>query len=424
MVYVRVRHRAAAVGRSARRCRRGCCCRWLALPLAVPVVADRAHAHRRPVAQRRAGAAPGMLQLAFCVLLSAGLLLELMAGSRVSAGRGCALRAPLRAAWGELARARAAARAARRSATATSGDGEAAPLEPYDGVSLDDGARGARRLRARCCATPTRDAARRAARRLRGRARPARRRSPRSTSRCGTARAGAPARRSRSCSTPRAARAVAGQRDDRRRGPRRRAAAAAAAAARGRLPLREGQGRRSATTRAGSPRCAPRSGRDVAIRVDANGAWATPSEALANLRALAPAGLELCEEPVHGVEALRAVRARVAGADRDGRDGGRAGRAGVGRRRRGVPEDRPLRRHHRRAARRRARRARPGARSTSPRRSTARSGSPPACTPPRRCGPAAAAAGWRRSARSTGTPDVLAPQGGEIAVPERPGLLG
>jgi len=50
-------------------------------------------------------------------------------------------------------------------------------------------------------------------------------------------------------------------------------------------------------------------GRDVAIRADANGAWRTPEEALANLRALAPVGLELCEEPVHGVEALRAVRA-------------------------------------------------------------------------------------------------------------------
>jgi L-alanine-DL-glutamate epimerase-like enolase superfamily enzyme len=44
------------------------------------------------------------------------------------------------------------------------------------------------------------------------------------------------------------------------------------------------------------------------IRVDANGAWATPQEALAHLRALEPAGLELAEEPVHGVAALRAVR--------------------------------------------------------------------------------------------------------------------
>lgn len=48
-------------------------------------------------------------------------------------------------------------------------------------------------------------------------------------------------------------------------------------------------------------------GPDVSIRVDANGAW-TPDEALAHLRVLAPAGLELCEEPTHGVEALREVR--------------------------------------------------------------------------------------------------------------------
>ncbi|HEY6694044.1 MAG TPA: mandelate racemase/muconate lactonizing enzyme family protein [Solirubrobacteraceae bacterium] len=48
----------------------------------------------------------------------------------------------------------------------------------------------------------------------------------------------------------------------------------------------------------------------MAIRVDANGAWETVEEALANLRALAPAGIELCEEPIHGVEALRAVRAK------------------------------------------------------------------------------------------------------------------
>jgi len=48
----------------------------------------------------------------------------------------------------------------------------------------------------------------------------------------------------------------------------------------------------------------------MAIRVDANGGWETPEEAIANLRALAPAGVELCEEPVHGVEKMRAVRAK------------------------------------------------------------------------------------------------------------------
>jgi L-alanine-DL-glutamate epimerase-like enolase superfamily enzyme len=51
-------------------------------------------------------------------------------------------------------------------------------------------------------------------------------------------------------------------------------------------------------------------GPHVAIRVDANGAWGV-DEAVAALNALAPTGIELAEEPVHGVEALRAVRAEV-----------------------------------------------------------------------------------------------------------------
>lgn len=52
-------------------------------------------------------------------------------------------------------------------------------------------------------------------------------------------------------------------------------------------------------------------GPEVALRLDANGAWATPEAALAALRALEPAGLELIEEPVHGVEALREVQAAL-----------------------------------------------------------------------------------------------------------------
>ena len=51
-------------------------------------------------------------------------------------------------------------------------------------------------------------------------------------------------------------------------------------------------------------------GRGVAIRLDANGSWDV-QEAVANLRVLAPVGIELAEEPVHGVDALRAVRAEV-----------------------------------------------------------------------------------------------------------------
>lgn len=49
-------------------------------------------------------------------------------------------------------------------------------------------------------------------------------------------------------------------------------------------------------------------GPDVAIRVDANGAWSV-DEAVAALEALAGLGIECCEEPVHGVEDLREVRA-------------------------------------------------------------------------------------------------------------------
>jgi len=51
-------------------------------------------------------------------------------------------------------------------------------------------------------------------------------------------------------------------------------------------------------------------GAGVALRVDANGAWSI-AEAVAALRALAPFELELAEEPVHGVAALREVRAAV-----------------------------------------------------------------------------------------------------------------
>ncbi len=50
-------------------------------------------------------------------------------------------------------------------------------------------------------------------------------------------------------------------------------------------------------------------GAGVALRLDANGAWDV-EEAVAALRALAPADIELCEEPVHGLAALREVRDR------------------------------------------------------------------------------------------------------------------
>jgi len=49
-------------------------------------------------------------------------------------------------------------------------------------------------------------------------------------------------------------------------------------------------------------------GPDVAIRLDANGTW-SEQEAVAALRALAPVGLELCEEPVRGLAQTRRVAA-------------------------------------------------------------------------------------------------------------------
>jgi L-alanine-DL-glutamate epimerase-like enolase superfamily enzyme len=47
-------------------------------------------------------------------------------------------------------------------------------------------------------------------------------------------------------------------------------------------------------------------GREMAIRIDANGTW-SPTEALASLRALEPVGIELCEEPVSGLDAIAQV---------------------------------------------------------------------------------------------------------------------
>ncbi|HEY4428184.1 MAG TPA: enolase C-terminal domain-like protein [Solirubrobacteraceae bacterium] len=52
-------------------------------------------------------------------------------------------------------------------------------------------------------------------------------------------------------------------------------------------------------------------GPEVALRLDANGAWSV-EQAVAAIDSLAPAGLELVEEPAHGLRAVREVRERVA----------------------------------------------------------------------------------------------------------------
>jgi L-alanine-DL-glutamate epimerase-like enolase superfamily enzyme len=50
-------------------------------------------------------------------------------------------------------------------------------------------------------------------------------------------------------------------------------------------------------------------GPSMALRLDANGAW-TVEEAIAAIEALAPAGIELIEEPVHGLTGLARCGAR------------------------------------------------------------------------------------------------------------------
>ena len=52
-------------------------------------------------------------------------------------------------------------------------------------------------------------------------------------------------------------------------------------------------------------------GPEINLRLDANGAWSV-EQAVRAIEALAPAGLELVEEPAHGLQAVREVRERVA----------------------------------------------------------------------------------------------------------------
>jgi L-Ala-D/L-Glu epimerase len=52
-------------------------------------------------------------------------------------------------------------------------------------------------------------------------------------------------------------------------------------------------------------------GPEIDLRLDANGAWDV-ERAVRAIELLSPAGLELVEEPTHGLEAVRAVRERVA----------------------------------------------------------------------------------------------------------------
>ena len=269
--------------------------------------ADGAHPLGRPGAQRRAGrdgaAAARLLPPALGG--HPGELMPTAAAADRGAPMGRLLRSASRCAprGACSTRARAAARAAR---------GRRRPGRPRRGGAARAlrrraarrGAGGARRLRprggrargGRSCWRPAAPSA------------TSRRRSPRSTSRSGTSRASAPGGSVAQLISVEAARSIpvnatVGAED------RAGAAAAAAAAAQAefdtvkvKVGVGDDAGRLAAVRAAVGPR--------VAIRVDANGAWGV-EQAVASLRALAPAGLELAEEPVHGVAALRAVRAEV-----------------------------------------------------------------------------------------------------------------
>ncbi len=87
------------------------------------------------------------------------------------------------------------------------------------------------------------------------------------------------------------------------------AAAAAGAAAAGYACVKVKVGIGDDAGRVAAVRAA--AGPQMAIRLDANGAWDV-EEAVRAIEALTPAGLELIEEPVHGVAAMREVRERVA----------------------------------------------------------------------------------------------------------------
>jgi L-Ala-D/L-Glu epimerase len=202
------------------------------------------------------------------------------------------LRTPVRAAWGTL-HERDYLHVRLDFGPGDWGEGEAAPLEPYDGVSLA-AVRAALDAYARIDAPPGELLAACAAERA----------LPQALAAIDLALWD---RRSRLERTPVAKLIAADALDSVPVNATADSAEAAAAAVRagfGCVKVKVGVGddaERLAAIRAAAP--------DVRVRIDANGAWRTPEEALGHLRPLAPLGIELCEEPVHGVEALRAVRA-------------------------------------------------------------------------------------------------------------------
>jgi L-Ala-D/L-Glu epimerase len=216
------------------------------------------------------------------------------------------LRTPVRAAWGELPE-RELLQVRVEFGRGDFGDGEAAPLEPYDGVSIA-AVRSA--LDAYAAVLDRADTRTTHAELLAACA--AERPLPQALAAIDLAlwdragrRTGFPVAQLIAAEATRSVPVNASIAAKDRAGAAEAAAAAADAGFRC-VKLKVGLGDDAA--RVAAVRAA--AGDEMAIRVDANGIWETPDEALANLHALAPAGIELCEEPVHGVEAMRAVRAR------------------------------------------------------------------------------------------------------------------
>jgi L-alanine-DL-glutamate epimerase-like enolase superfamily enzyme len=215
-----------------------------------------------------------------------------------------ALRTPLRSAWGTLEQ-RELLRVRLEFGGDDWGEGEAAPLEPYDGVPLAAvraalDAYGAVLEGVDADATHAEVLARCAGERPLPQALAAV--DMALWDRAGRA-AGAPVARllDEGAASSVTVNATIGAED---RAGAAEAAARAVADGFGCIKLKAGigddGGRFAAVRAAVGPR--------VALRADANGAWAGSREALANLRVLAGVDLELCEEPVHGVAEMLAVR--------------------------------------------------------------------------------------------------------------------
>jgi len=219
------------------------------------------------------------------------------------------LRRPLASAHGEVA-SRDLILLELEAADGLRGYGEAAPLEPYDGVSLDACAAALGDCTAilEAAAEPASPAARAALLAACGEAAVL----PQALAAVDLALWDIAGRRARrpvwsllgaDRAPPVALNATLGAEDRAGAGAQ---AAGAAAAGFGCVKVKVGAG--DDAGRVAAVRAAV--GRDVALRLDANGAWSV-EEAVAALAALEPAGIELCEEPVHGVEELRAVRERT-----------------------------------------------------------------------------------------------------------------